>query len=525
MKMIFESVKEIEKEISCLYSSDEFIAESIMIENAAMSLEKAISKSVSKIKSVLIMCGSGNNGADGYALCRRLAGKYKIHLLKVSEPKSIHCQKSFENLKPLLKKSIDLIELKSEVKDTKLEKIIAESSVIIDCIFGTGFYGLVDKNISNLFKIVNHSDGFRIACDVPSGIDLTASNISSFTLQEKKHHVFFADLTVTMGAHKMSLFSDNAKDAVGKIQLEEIGISKNLFYEKADKVFPKNKIFLLEKKDAILPIRNELNTHKGSFGHSTVIGGDKLGAAILSATSAFRVGAGLTSIVRDKAEKGFSQDGVEFKVMPCLMLTDSVMENVTSMVLGCGLGKGRDVGKYFELLKKRKMAVVFDADIFYYDELIKYLDYTIEEEISEDKSKNNECTNCADKIILTPHLKEFSVLLNKCGIGEYSVCDIINNRVQLMRLFCNKYKNVLLVLKGANTFIGKKNKIYVCNLGHPSLSKGGSGDVLAGAISGLLSQNYDAIDAAITGVLMHAIASNNFSKTYNLIPEDLILEL
>ena len=99
MEQIFESVKEIEKKISCFLSDDSEIAESIMIENAAMSLEYHVSKYLSEKKdSVLIMCGSGNNGADGYTLARRLIGKCKINLLQCEEPKSFHCKKSFENV-------------------------------------------------------------------------------------------------------------------------------------------------------------------------------------------------------------------------------------------------------------------------------------------------------------------------------------------------------------------------------------------------------------------------------------------
>ena len=89
---VFESVKEVEKEISVYYSSDEFIAETLMIENASSSLEKIIFKNVQKVKSILIMCGSGNNGADGYSLARRLVEKVKVSVLQVSEPKSIYCQ-------------------------------------------------------------------------------------------------------------------------------------------------------------------------------------------------------------------------------------------------------------------------------------------------------------------------------------------------------------------------------------------------------------------------------------------------
>ena len=98
MELILENSKKVEHEISSLLSCDENIAEQIMIENAAISLEKIILKMAGKKrKSVLIMCGSGNNGADGYTLCRHLAGQCKVFVLKCFEPKSFFCKAAFEN--------------------------------------------------------------------------------------------------------------------------------------------------------------------------------------------------------------------------------------------------------------------------------------------------------------------------------------------------------------------------------------------------------------------------------------------
>ena len=129
MELILENSKKVEHEISSLLSCDENIAEQIMIENAAISLEKIILKMAGKKrKSVLIMCGSGNNGADGYTLCRHLAGQCKVFVLKCFEPKSFFCKAAFENIKPLLKENENFFELDENLENTKIKKII-----------GTGF--------------------------------------------------------------------------------------------------------------------------------------------------------------------------------------------------------------------------------------------------------------------------------------------------------------------------------------------------------------------------------------------------
>ena len=115
MEQIFENVKEIEKRISSFLSDDEKTAETLMIENAACALEKHIKKNCSRNKNnkIVILCGAGNNGADGYTLARHLAGKYTTVIIKCAEPKTPFCIRAFENLKPLFNSLITLKDLNS----------------------------------------------------------------------------------------------------------------------------------------------------------------------------------------------------------------------------------------------------------------------------------------------------------------------------------------------------------------------------------------------------------------------------
>lgn len=588
MEQIFESVKEIEKKISCFLSDDSEVAESIMIENAAMSLEYHVSKYLSEKKdSVLIMCGSGNNGADGYTLARRLIGKCKVNLLQCEEPKSVHCKKSFENIYFFVNKkdestckdfqyiqNIHLYKLENQkAKNSDLEKIIEKSIVIVDCIFGTGFHGTVKEKYQNLFKIVNHSDAKRIACDIPSGLSGTAGlrsddvnkiggvtetasqrdnnslSLSSMTPQELKRNLFFADKTVSMGALKIGLFIDAAKDAIGKIVRASIGISDELFFKTVD---CSEKIFLLEKSDAKLPFRKNQNSHKGNFGHTCVISGTKCGAAILSAEASLKSGTGLASIFAEDLSKA-----AEFKIDPSVMIADEIPQNVNTFVLGPGFGRDAcseiekdikdcnsrksKIEKYFSLIKEKNAAVVLDADSFYYDETVKFLDEICASKVDE-VCKNRSCTNSKDsekenlksekennssteklsRVILTPHPKEFSELLKRTGFGENSIKKITDERITFARDFSKKYPAAVLILKGANTVIAQNGTVYICTLGSPSLSKAGSGDVLTGIASALLAQNYTALDAAITAVIMHAIASTKTTPSYTQTAEDLI---
>lgn len=514
MEQVFESVKEIEKQIAVFLSDDENTAESLMIENAAKALQKAVLKACSKTKRrVTVLCGSGNNGADGYTLCRRLAGSCKINVVKVKEPKSFHCISSYSKLIKIFETvsaDINFYDLNLMQGSTSVEKIISKSDVVVDCIFGTGFHGTVDVNIQKLFETVNSSDTFRIACDIPSGLDSTGENISSLSFEDKKKNVFFADKTISMGAHKIGLFSDAAKDVTGKISTATIGVSDSLFKSIAEKTVKENKIFLLEKSDLIKPERKEENVHKGKFGHVCVISGNKPGASILCASAAFKSGCGLVSILVNETSVC-----EEFKIPASVMTCSEIPGNAATFVVGPGFGRENDFVSVIEGIKNHdceNKAVVFDADSFYYNELIDVL--------SENSTSKNPW-----RIVLTPHPKEFFNLLKIAGFGEYSVKYVCDNRLELVRKFTEKYKNVSLVLKGANPFISSEGSVYICTFGSCALAKGGSGDVLSGIAAGLLAQKYESKDAAVSSVLMHALASRKIKDNYSLTPEELIEKL
>ncbi len=155
------------------------------------------------------------------------------------------------------------------------------------------------------------------------------------------------------------------------------------------------------------------------------------------------------------------------------------------------------------------MPCVFDADIFYYKEI-------------------NSLIAERQNLVLTPHPKEAASLLELCGFGSFTVDQVIQNKLELAKKFCQKFKNVVLLLKGSVVIIARWSKeenrtqIFVNPYGSPSLAKGGSGDVLAGLISSLLAQNYDAMNATVSASLAHSFASNKIKNNFSLNPKMLI---
>ena len=259
----------------------------ILMENAAASLEESVmhflgaSCCCSESVRVMIVCGSGDNGADGLVLARRLKGKaigsvlIEPCVLQFLPPKSKGCKLQFDRAKKIGVNFIaDVAEADGAV-------------VIVDCLFGSGFHGTLDGKAQKLIESLNSFSGYKIACDVPSALDcaIKGSGVP-----------FAADETVTMGAGKIQLYLDGAKDYAGNIYTGSLGISDSVFTGAF-----KPDAFLLEKTDLKLPSRKKMNVHKGNFGHAAVVCGTKPGASIIAASAAMRFGTGLVTLVNASA--------------------------------------------------------------------------------------------------------------------------------------------------------------------------------------------------------------------------------
>ena len=455
MQKLFDEVNSLDKRCYEKF----FLSEDLLMEHAASSIALYICENYSHLKSILIVCGSGNNGADGIALARLLHTKFEINLYFETEVKSTMAKLQLQRVQSL---GVNIVE----------ELTLCD--ITVDCLFGTGLNKPMSQNYINLINTINSYDSIKIACDIPSGIN---------TLGQVESIAFEADVTITMGALKTSLFTDIAKDYVGEIIVSDLGIQRNLYEIDSNK-------YLLEQNDMKLPFRNKKNSHKGSFGHLNVVAGCKKGAGIIAAKAAFGFGAGLVSVV--------CHENLDLPYH--IMQTHFISENCTAIAIGMGLGK-YEIQEIRKILSK-DVPKIIDADLFY-DELI--------------------CEVLDQEIVLTPHPKEFCSLLKLCDIVNIDINELQNNRFLYVEKFSKKYPNVVLLLKGANVIISQNEKIFVNSFGTVTLSKGGSGDVLSGLIGSLLAQGYKSLDAAITASLAHTLVARDYNKNnYSLIPSDLI---
>ncbi|MGL2341259.1 NAD(P)H-hydrate dehydratase [Helicobacter pylori] len=438
------------------------LSEDILMENAAMALERAVLKNASLGAKVIILCGSGDNGGDGYALARRLMGRFKVLVFEIKLAKSPMCQLQKERAK---KVGVVIKTWEDNHKDL-------ECDVLIDCVVGSAFKGELEPFLN--FESLSQKARFKIACDIPSGID-------SKGRVDKR--AFKADMTISMGAIKSCLLSDKAKDYIGELKVGHLGVFNQIYEIPTD-------TFLLEKSDLKLPLRDKKNAHKGDYGHAHVLLGKHSGAGLLSALSALSFGSGVVSIQALECEITSNNKPLE------LVFCENFPKKLSAFALGMGLeGLPKDFKKWLELAP-----CVLDAGVFYHKEVLQALE---------------------KEVILTPHPKEFLSLLKSVGIN-ISMLELLDNKLEIARDFSQKYPKVVLLLKGANTLIAHQGRVFINNLGSVALAKAGSGDVLAGLIVSLLSQNYMPLDAAINASLAHALAGLEFKNHYALTPLDLI---
>lgn len=529
MKKLFHDTRILDK----LAESRYFLSEEILMENAAAALEEAVRRETSSISCsggaipVLVVAGSGGNGADGYTLARRLHGAevsagngrrkavFEVSVFEAKPAKTPLCLKQKE---------------RASACGVRFCSGLEPAWLLVDCLFGSGFSGTLDEQIRaviagmNALKNPVGGKASVIACDVPSGLSCSGDTSGG----SPDSTCVAADATVCMGALKTCLFTDAAADCTGTISTASLGIPRCLFEKSGTgghdgTVEPE--AYLLEQEDMLLPYRNKRNVHKGTFGHAAVFLGGKPGAGITAASAAAAFGAGLTTLVSaeisgaEPLETGrmpFPAGGGRFFVPAELMVSDILPENCTAIAAGMGLleagSAGDGIFRHIAglLASKPGLSAVLDADFFRWEKLPELL------------------RSCPGRLVLTPHPKELAALLKNCGITPREQAVTGSSRLDLVREFCGKYPGTVLLSKGTVSVIGlcpgqgEKVLLYVNSGGTPALAKGGTGDVLAGLVCALLAQGYKPLDAAVTASLVHAEASRQTPSDWGLSPELLI---
>lgn len=448
MQKLFDEVVSLDKR--CY--EEFFLSEDILMEHAADGMASYIRQNFKKNSKIIIVCGSGNNGADGATLARLLYKSYSVSIFWAKNPTS-----KIALLQQRRSLSIGINECTA----------LSECDILVDAIVGTGFRADLSDEISALISEMNALNAFKIACDIPSAFS------------------FRADVTLTMGALKKSLYLDEHKEFVGKIEVLDLGIDREI-YEKS------SSWMVLDLDDLKLPNRVKKDSHKGTYGHLAVASGEKSGASIIAALCAFRFGSGLVTLV------GFEKIEIPYT----LMYSHEVPAKATALALGMGLGvefSKIELDKFLD----NSLPLLCDADLFYMPIIEKILG--------------------RKDVVITPHPKEFVSLLKILNITDITVFELQKERFKYVEIFCKKFPHITLLLKGANVIIAQNGSFFINPHGTELLAKGGSGDVLSGLIASLLAQGYSTLDAAISGSLAHTkLALNYDGADFSLTPKDMI---
>ena len=473
-----------------LYTIEEIgVPSMVLMERAALEVVRCMEEEQLDFRKVLVVCGSGNNGGDGYAIARLLHLKGHDGTIFFAGNSQKRSKENAQQAKIAAHYEIPVI--------TNLDT--EEYSVIIDALFGTGLKCEITGHYREILCSVNQMTGEKVAVDLPSGIhDTTGAQMGI---------AFCADLTVAIAFPKRGLFLQEGNVCAGKILTGDIGISSETFSEGTV-------TFGYEKQDLFLGFpKRKKNSHKGSYGKVLMIAGSKgmSGAAYLSAKAAYAVGAGLVQIYTHEENRVILQQLLPEAIITTYDTFDS--EQLEKLIqwadligIGCGLGKSDTAERVMQYTLKRALVpCVVDADGI--NILSKHMEWI-------------EVTNAL--IVLTPHMKEMSRML-QCSVKE-----LVEQRMERLHAFVERYK-VVCVLKDARTLVAKEHRNTYLNLsGNAAMAKAGSGDVLAGVIVGILAQQCEPYTSACLGVFLHGLAGDmarDKKGAYSVLASDLVAEI
>lgn len=464
-----------------------------LMENAGSACAKIIRNRFDEtgIRDVLIICGKGKNGGDGFVIARKLyENGYRVKiLLALGNPGA-------ENAVEMENRVRDLgipIAMYNEQNSAQID-VIEKSDIIVDCIFGTGFRGRADEQTERLFKRISASDGYVVSIDLPSGLNADSNLVEGEAVK--------ADLTISIIALKRALVYFPSCEYAGNIKTVNIGVHDEIIDEFCN-------TYSLEYKDikAKMPKRNE-ESNKGDFGKVLAICGsyEMPGAALMSTAAANEAGSGIVKLAfPDKAypvmmsmtpEKVLvplpSNKYGKFSTNAIPRLKDEI-KNCDAILLGCGIGQDNDTLNIVRfVLSHAKVPVVLDADG------INLISTNI------DILRNAKCP-----VVITPHPGEAARLL---GV---SVQAVQQDRILSAKMLYEKF-GVTVVLKGSRTVITNDGKRFYINMtGNSGMATAGSGDVLAGMILSFIGQGLSPYVASAAAVYIHGLCGDLVSEKYS----------
>lgn len=462
-------------------------------------------------KDVVLFCGKGNNGGDGFVIARHIlaaGARTYVYVLGQEEDYSQEARQHLHTLQQLADDETCLVlpAPQSEADWQVLQKRLLASSVVIDAMLGTGFHGSLRQPIASIVAEVNAAAAAGavtvIAVDMPTGVNSDTGAVSNG--DDDEDGPLFADMTVTFGALKRGLVLYPGRACAGHVEVDPIGMPGPLLMQ-----LEEDPAYLLQESDiAEIVVPRSPDSHKGTHGTIAIVTGSSqmAGAALMAAHGAVRSGAGKVFLRVPGATAPYCI-GVQPEIMVRGVGTgdhftaadadEIIAESKNWSVLAMGPGIGRDAGTKAFLLKVLEAVacpIVLDADALNL--------------LSGEKAL---IASRGSRIIMTPHLAEFSRL------SGLSMTEIKADPIAAARHFASEWK-VNLVLKGAPTLIvsARTGNVYINSTGNAGMACGGMGDVLTGMIAAMTAHQgmSDLCSAACAGVYLHGAAGDACRKAH-----------
>lgn len=446
------------------------IPEEVLMERAAVSVASEILRRFVGTGSVLVLAGTGNNGGDGLAVARILAENgVPVSFFMTGKPK-----KGSLNEKQLhILKQLHIPEL-SSLPDRAPE-------IVVDAIFGTGLSRDIEGELMSLIETVNRWQTFRVAVDIPSGISADHGKILGVA--------FRADLTVTFAFRKIGQILYPGAEYCGELVLSRIGIMELSFPQ------VKPKVRCLKREDLKLLPKRKADSHKGDFGRVLVIAGSRnmCGASFFSAKAALEAGCGLVEIYAPEDNRIILQSQLPEAVLttyksekPDEKALLAAIHRADAVLIGPGLSLGPSAERILKVtLSAASQPLVMDADAI----------TLLSQDTSVLKRPHTD-------IVLTPHIGEM------CRLTGDAPMYLKEEKIRIAADFANEY-NVIVALKDSRTVTAVPyGAVYLNESGNHGMATGGSGDVLAGILTGLIATGLAPETAAPLAVYLHGLSGD-----------------
>jgi NAD(P)H-hydrate epimerase len=445
----------------------------LLMENAGHCVACQIASRFKPGKSVAIFCGLGGNGGDGFVAARHLLSmNFKVTVVLAGKSKDVSDKEAQQNLKALQFLQ-DTIAIHEVYDSTMIPEM--DVDVIIDALLGTGTKGSLRPPVLQLVKKINAMNAFRVAVDVPTGIDSDTGEVLGPAVK--------ADLTITF--HKSKKGLEKAKKFVGELVVKGIGLPKEFeTYTGPGDVLATAK-----------PRPSE--SHKGDFGRLLVLGGSEVfsGAPTFVAQAALRTGVDLAYLAAPEktayAISSMSPDLITIKLAGDHLNLSNVselkehVETCNAVVLGPGLGLHDEtceaVSAIIDIVERAGKPLLLDAD-----GLKAFASFKRKLKVP---------------LVLTPHAGEYAILTGR------KLPETLPQKVTEVQKAAAKL-NAVILLKGHVDIISDGNRFKLNFTGNPGMTVGGTGDVLSGVVGAFLAQKVDPFEASVAGAFVNGAAGD-----------------